>query len=63
VYQALPAPQEVDAGALQSLLTRLDVVIDLAPLIAEQNIDELVRLSLMAQALQEEEDIEMLLLM
>jgi hypothetical protein len=63
VYQALPIPQEVDAGALQALLTRLDMVIDLAPLIAEQNIDELVRLSLMAQALQEEEDIEMLLLM
>lgn len=62
IYAAAPTPQVIDTSALRQLLMRLDVAVDIAPLIAQQNFNELVRLQLMALQMQDEDDVEMLLL-
>ena len=63
VYSAVAQPEVIDTSELTKLVDRLDLGFDLAPLIAQQNIEELVRIALLAQQMQDEEEIEMLLLL
>ena len=59
---ALPE-QTVEIDALAGLVGRYSIPVDLPALLAQQDYEEIVRLSLLAMEMQDEDEIEMLLLM
>ena len=58
-----PPQQTVEIDALAGLVDRYSIPVNLPELLAQQDYEEIVRLSLLALEMQEEDDIEMLLLM
>lgn len=64
VFTADALPQQtVEIDALAGLVDRYSIPVNLPALLARQDYEEIVRLSLLAMEMQEEDDIEMLLLM
>lgn len=57
-----PAAETIDIQSLALQAIRFDIPVDVPQLIREQDLEELVRISLLAQYMQDEEDIEILLL-